>query len=86
VLVILNSYHDGIPFTLPAVSGGLGWRCSVDTNQDGSPDGTQFEFNAEYIVTGRSLLLFELVLDGAYGEARGVPSYSHPAVSIEASD
>ena len=70
VLVVLNSYHDGVPFTLPAVPGGLAWRCSIDTNQDGRPDGTRFEFDAEYVATGRSLLLFELILDRAYLEAR----------------
>jgi len=86
VLVIMNSYHDGVPFILPVVPGGLAWRCLVDTNQNHAPDGTQFEFGAEYIVTGRSLLLFELVLDSAYTEARGIQTYSQPAVASEEGD
>jgi len=80
VLVILNSYHDGVPFVLPEVPGGLAWRCSIDTNQNGDPDETHFDFDAEYIATGRSLLLFELVLDRAYTEARGIQTYSHPVI------
>ncbi len=42
----------------------------IDTNQDVDPDETRFEFGSEYIVTGRSLLMFELVLDKEYAEAR----------------
>jgi len=75
VLVILNSYHDGVPFTLPEVPGGVSWQCSIDTNQEDGPNGMKFEFGADYIVTGRSMLLFELVLDSAYTEARGIQSY-----------
>jgi len=86
VVVILNSYHDGVPFTLPVVPGGLAWRCLIDTNQENGPDATQFEFGTEYMVTGRSLLLFELLLDSAYTEARGIQSYSHPAVALEEGD
>ncbi len=78
VLVILNSYHGGIGFRLPEVPGGLAWRCSVDTNQEDSATDARFEFEAEYLVTGRSLLLFELVLDKAYSEARGLPYVVDP--------
>ena len=62
VLVVMNSYHDGVPITLPTVPGGLAWVCLIDTNLDGNPDDTRFDFEAEYIATGRSLLMFELVL------------------------
>ena len=58
--------------------GGLAWLCSVDTNQENSIVDSRFEFEAEYLVTGRSLLLFELVLDQAYSEARGVPYVIDP--------
>ena len=71
VLVCVNSYHDGVGFTLPSVPGGLAWQCSIDTNLEGDPDDARFDFGADYIVTGRSLVLFELVLDRAYVEARG---------------
>ncbi len=70
VLVIVNSYHDGVEFTLPSVPGGLAWRCLIDTNQDERPDSTGFDFDTDYVVTGRSMLMFELVLDKAYTEAR----------------
>ena len=71
VLVIMNSYHDGVTFKLPEVVGGLAWTCSIDTNQEGEPPADRFDFGAEYVVTGRSLLLFELVLDKEYAQARG---------------
>ena len=66
VLIIVNSYHGGIGFTLPTVPGGLAWTCLVDTNLTGNPDDTRFDFEAEYIATGRSLLMFELVRDKEY--------------------
>ena len=71
VLVIVNSHHDGLDFMLPEVVGGLAWTCSIDTNQVGEPDAERLAFGTEYRVTGRSLLLFELVLDKEYAEARG---------------
>ena len=70
VLVITNSYHKGVTFKLPIVTGGLGWLCSIDTNQEVDPDQTRFAFGSDYIVTGRSMLLFELVLDKEYLDAR----------------
>ena len=72
VLVIMNAYHEGVSFKLPQVPGGQAWTCSVDTNQEGTPEQTRFEFGSYYVVTGRSFLLFELLLDSAYSEARGV--------------
>ena len=79
VLVVVNSYHDVGMFMLPQVPGGLGWICEIDTNQEGAPGTDPFEFGAEYIVTGRSLVMFELVLDKAYNEARGLgPAEAHP--------
>ncbi len=88
VLVVLNSYHDSLPFNLPQVPGGQGWLCSVDTNQVGAPEHKRFEFETDYVVTGRSLLLFELVLDSAYTEARANQSYStaHHHVERHASE
>ncbi len=69
VLVVMNSYHDGVPFTLPAVPGGLAWQCVIDTNLSAAPDDTRYEFDADYIATGRSLLMFELILDKEYVSA-----------------
>ncbi len=69
VFVILNSYHDAVTFVLPKVPGGLAWKCSIDTNQTGQPDDARYEFGDDYIVTGRSLLLFELILAKEYVDA-----------------
>jgi len=63
MLLILNAYHDVVKFKLPKVVGGRNWVVLADTNQ---PDiGRQgrtkpFPFGHEYLVTGRSLLLFRL--------------------------
>jgi len=70
LLLILNSHHDVVPFELPEVVGGLRWRRLIDTNQLDSEDDPTFEFASSYEVTGRSLLLFELVMDRSYATAR----------------
>ena len=70
LLVILNSYHDMVGFKLPEVVGGRGWRCLVDTNVPDQPDDPRFEFGANYEVTGRSFLLFELESEATYLAAR----------------
>ncbi len=71
VLLVINSYHDSVPFHLPEVPGGSSWRCVIDTNQEHDPDGTVFGFGSDYVVTGRSLLFFELQLSKQYAESRG---------------
>jgi isoamylase len=60
LLLILNAYHDVVKFKLPEVSEGQRWLCLVDTNQPDMDDEPAFDIGAEYDVTGRSLLLFEL--------------------------
>jgi glycogen operon protein len=60
LLLILNAYHDMLNFTLPEVSGAIGWQLLVDTNQPELADEPRFDVGADYAVTGRSLLLFEL--------------------------
>jgi glycogen operon protein len=78
VFVLLNAYHDGVTFTLPTVPGGLAWNCSIDTNLNEQPNGVRYEFEADYVATGRSLVLFELILDKAYAEARSERRISAP--------
>jgi glycogen operon protein len=63
VLLILNAYHDAVNFKLPKVVGGRNWIPLVDTNQPdlgrhGRPK--PFRLGHEYLVTGRSLLLFRI--------------------------
>ncbi len=81
VLVVVNSYHDGIGFSLPAVPGGLAWRCLIDTNLSDDPDDCRHEFGSEYVVTGRSLLMLELVLDREYAQARASANPGAPSTA-----
>ena len=60
LMMLLNAYHDMVKFTLPAVNGGNGWMRLLDTNRTLDNDIPTFAFGAEYDVTGRSMLLFEL--------------------------
>jgi hypothetical protein len=54
-----------VPFILPQVPGGVGWRRLIDTNQpehvadSGNPMGMKERFD----LPGRSLVLFSLVDD-----------------------
>ena len=87
LLLIFNSYHDVVLFTLPEVVGGRKWQCLIDTNQPTlgdpeadrpEPDLPRFDFGHQYEVTGRSLLLFELI------KAREVPELKSLAVALPA--
>ena len=61
LLLIVNAHHDVVNFSLPEVPEGSHWVCLVDTNQASVSGEEVFEFDSSYAVTGRSLLLFELV-------------------------
>ena len=65
VLLIFNSYHDVVNFTLPEIAGSDQWACLIDTNSPVQEQIQNFESNDEYVVTGRSLLLFSLHAKGA---------------------
>ncbi|WP_110951180.1 glycogen debranching protein GlgX [Pseudomonas bohemica] len=60
MLLIVNSHHEGVNFTLPEVPEGVNWVSLIDTNQPESRGKEHFEFGTEYTITPRSLLLFEL--------------------------
>jgi len=60
LLLIFNSHFDVVNFRLPAVPEGEHWTCLVDTNRADASGEELFEFDTEYGITGRSLLLFEL--------------------------
>ena len=63
LLLILNSYHDVLNFTLPEATGGSDWAILIDTNvPHGLTDA--FRSGTTYDITGRSLLLFQLKPDG----------------------
>jgi glycogen operon protein len=57
MLMVLNSHHDLVNFTLPQCPGGTGWSVLVDTNlRDGEPS-YRGKAGDVYGVTGRSLIL-----------------------------
>ncbi|WP_216850976.1 glycogen debranching protein GlgX [Acidisphaera sp. L21] len=60
MLIVLNSHHEGVGFTLPAVAGGTVWRLVFDTNAPNHEE--EVSVGDEYVVTGRSVLLFERVV------------------------
>ncbi len=60
LLLVMNAYHDLVQFTLPAASGGVGWKLLLDTNvteHTGSYEGAPGD---QYGVTGRSLVMFAM--------------------------
>jgi isoamylase len=72
LLMIVNAHHDVVEFVLPEVVGGREWRLLIDTNltDEDTAGEPALAFEHPYTVTGRSLLLFELVLEPTYGVAR----------------
>ena len=60
LLIVMNSYHDIVGFTLPQCAGGDRWKRLVDTNLPEDAEDTIFNVGDKYDVTGRSLLLFAL--------------------------
>jgi isoamylase len=60
MLIVMNAHHDVVNFKLPAVAGGLRWRCIVDTNLPDRDELVPFEFDTDYMATGRSFLVFLL--------------------------
>jgi glycogen operon protein len=59
LLMVMNAYHDVVKFKLPEVPEGRQWVLLVDTNNP-ALSGDVSAFGAEYLVTGRSLLLLLL--------------------------
>ena len=61
LLLVVNSWHDIVPFKLPEPPGGKAWTLLLDTVRPDLPDDKRFEAGSMFDVTGRSLLLFQLV-------------------------
>ena len=59
MLLVLNGFDGAVGFNLPAANGGGQWTLLLDTNAPEIESGA-FEIGQEYLVTGRSLLLFVL--------------------------
>ena len=86
LLLILNAHDDVVNFVLPEVARGSGWVCLVDTNRplqqrceklpvEQRPYEEElleerYDFGHEYVVTNRSLLLFVLEREDAWGRDR----------------
>jgi glycogen operon protein len=60
LLLIVNSHHDVVNFSLPETPGGARWDLLIDTNRPDQTELEPFSFGTVYAVTGRSLLLFAL--------------------------
>jgi isoamylase len=63
LLIIFNAHHDIVKFSLPEVPEGKRWTRLIDTNLPAGFETPNFEFGAQYDVTGRSLLLFVLSVE-----------------------
>ena len=53
---------------LDEVAEGSGWTCLLDTQRPEDPLGERYPFASEFLVGGRSFLLFELQPPGAGAE------------------
>lgn len=60
LLLILNAHSQAINFTLPYVAQGISWHCLLDTNRPEEIDTEYLPIGHQFIVTERSLALFEL--------------------------
>jgi glycogen operon protein len=61
LLIVFNSWQDVVRFKLPEAPDGAKWSLLLDSNMPEVPEGTPFDFGHEYEVTGRSLLVLELI-------------------------
>ncbi len=62
LLIVFNAYHEVVQVTLLEVTGGKKWVRLVDTNQPEADETDTFEFDHVYDVTGRSVVMFKLVM------------------------
>ena len=61
LLLIFNGHHDLVNFTLPECPSGTQWSIMIDTNCPTEAEGRIFEPMHQYGVTGRSVLLFQMI-------------------------
>ncbi|MBP0599839.1 glycogen debranching protein GlgX [Herbaspirillum sp. LeCh32-8] len=67
VLVVFNSHHDVVEFTMPPVANGERWIGLIDTNVPQRPELPRFSPGEGYTVSPHSLLLFLLESDNQSG-------------------
>jgi glycogen operon protein len=59
LLIVMNADHDTAPFTLPPISGGVGWRRCLDTTDpETTQDGSVHPVGETYGLPSRSVILF----------------------------
>ena len=63
LLLVMNSHHDMVVFTLPECADGTAWQLLIDTNTPDTESAEPFVIGHQYQVTGRSLLLFVLKVE-----------------------
>jgi isoamylase len=55
LLVLVNAYHEAIPFTMPGVDGGPLWRPVLDSAREGGERPAPLQPGARYSLEGRSI-------------------------------
>ncbi len=79
-LILLNSYHDCVTYTLPPSPRGKGWTLVMDTHDIEQPFKSE-KMAGQMDVPGRSVAL--LVEDGDQEPARGPQLTSIPVIEVE---
>ena len=64
LLIVINAHHDVVKFTLPHFVGGDQWLTFIDTNDPERGGTSPLKTGDEYVVAGRSLLLFAALTSG----------------------
>ena len=77
MLVVMNAHYDVVNFTLPQAPGGKRWRCVIDTNLPVREELAPFEFETQYMATGRSFLVFMLEPDDDAESEDARRSFAH---------
>jgi isoamylase len=59
LLIVMNAYHDMVPFKLPQTAGGVGWRRLLETTDPEMAEDAAVHATGDiFEVPGRSLILF----------------------------
>ena len=63
LLIVLNSFHEPVPFAIPETVGSEHWSLLLDTNDASAIQAKSFKSGDKYEAAGRSLQLFVLAPD-----------------------
>jgi glycogen operon protein len=64
LMMVLNSHHEDLAFTVPSVPGVVGWQTLLDTAQPGRRP-HMLDAGGNFQASGRSLVLLSALHDGA---------------------